>query len=180
MKNIVIVVDMQEGFTKHEQPNKLTERIINLLNRNIFDIVIATKFINERNSVYEKLFEWQELETEEEQTIPGEIIAHANYVIEKHIYNCVNTDFIQKLCQLNDGIYPEKIFVVGVDTDCCVLAIATALFENNIRPIILSNYVASNGGLHSHEAGLTCLCRLIGAKQITNIVPFSREDLENI
>jgi nicotinamidase-related amidase len=180
MKNIVIVVDMQRGFARYEQTVKLSEKIIKLLNREIFDIVIATKFINDKNSVYENMFGWRRLETGEEQTIPDEIMTHVDYVAEKYIYNCVNSSFIQKLCQLNDGNYPKKVFIIGADTDCCVMTIATALFENNIRPIVLTHYVDSNGGQKSHEAGLTCMRRLIGEKQLIDIEPISREDLENI
>ena len=46
MKNIVIVVDMQNGFTRYGQTKKLTERIIDLLDRNIIDSVVATRFFN--------------------------------------------------------------------------------------------------------------------------------------
>lgn len=45
--------------------------------------------------------------------------------------------------------------MVGVDTDCCVMMLATALFEYNIRPIVLTQYCASNGGTESHNAGIT-------------------------
>lgn len=180
MKNILIVVDMQKGFARYEQTIKLTEKITKLLDRDVFDAVIATKFLNDKNSMYEKMFGWTRLETEEERVIPDGIMKHVDYVDEKYIYNCVNPSFIQRLCQMNDGIYPEKIFIVGADTDCCVMTIATALFENNIRPIVLTNYVDSNGGPESHEAGLVCLRRLIGEKQLSNVDPTSAEDLENI
>lgn len=64
------------------------------------------------------------------------------------------------------GIFPEKLFVAGADTDCCVLKIAADLFENNIRPVVLTNYFDSNGGSESHLAGITCMKRLIGEKQL--------------
>jgi nicotinamidase-related amidase len=180
MKNILIVVDMQKGFIRDNQKKELTERIIELLDKKIFDAVIATKFLNAENSIYEKIFNWERLESEEEQEIPSRIIEHVDYVVDKYIYNCVNASFIQRICQINDGKYPEKVFVVGVDTDCCVLTIATSLFENNIRPIVLTHYVDSNGGTQSHEAGLLCMKRLIGEKQLSDVMPNSKTDLDNI
>ena len=45
MKNIVIVVDMQNGFMKNPQTRELSERTAQLLDRKIFDVVIATRFI---------------------------------------------------------------------------------------------------------------------------------------
>lgn len=180
MKNILIVVDMQEGFLCDEQTKHLKNCVVELLEKNIFDAVIATRFLNEKDSIYEKLFDWKQLEREEERSIPKDVMEHVDYVADKYIYNCVNTSFIQRLCQLNEGEYPEKVFVVGVDTDCCVLSIATALYENNIRPVVLTQYVDSTGGNKSHEAGLLCMERLIGEKQLSDVIPQSKEDLNKI
>ena len=58
MKNILLVVDMQKGFTSKERTAALTERVRQLLSDEVFDTVIATRFINAKNSVYEKLFGW--------------------------------------------------------------------------------------------------------------------------
>lgn len=179
MKNILIVVDMQEGFLRDAQTKQLKNHIVELLEKNIFDVVIATRFLNEKDSIYEKLFDWKQLEQEEERLISKDIMEHVDYVADKYIYNCVNASFIQRLCQLNEGVYPEKVFVVGVDTDCCVLTIATSLYENNIRPVVLTQYVGSTGGNKSHEAGLLCMKRLIGEKQLSDIIPQSKEDLNN-
>lgn len=180
MKNIIIVVDMQKGFGRHEQTKILTHKIEELLDKKIFDIVIATRFLNNSNSIYEKLFTWKHLESEEERAIAPGIQKHVNYIEDKYIYNCVNASFIQRLCQLNDGIYPEKVFVVGADTDCCVLTIATALFEYNIRPVVLTYYCASNGGLDSHMAGIKCMERLIGINQIISKQIIDKSDIKNI
>lgn len=180
MKNMVIVVDMQNGFSRYEQTKALEKRIVSILNRDIFDVVIATKFLNNDNSVYEKMLGWKRLKNDIERSLPDEILCHVDYVLEKYIYNCVNSNFIQRLCQLNDGEYPEKIFIMGADTDCCVLTIATTLFENNIRPIVLTHYCSSNGGLEQHQAGILCLKRLIGEKQLSDLDPKSKEELELI
>ena len=180
MKNIVIVVDMQNGFARYEQTKKLTERIIDLLDRNIFDSVVATRFLNDDNSIYEKLFDWHRLKTVEEQMINPQILKHADCIFDKYVYNCVTPTFIQKLCQLNDGVYPEKVFVVGVDTDCCVMTIATSLFENNIRPVVLTHYCDSNGGPDSHKAGLLCMKRLIGQGQMVDIEIMTKDNIKGI
>lgn len=98
MKNISIVVDMQEGFACCEQTKQLRNRVVELLERNIFDAVIATRFLNEKDSIYEKLFGWKHLEQDAERSISKEIMEHVNYVADKYIYNCVNASFIQRLC----------------------------------------------------------------------------------
>lgn len=167
-KNIIIIVDMQQGFTMSEQTAYLKEKIEELLERKIFDVVIATRFLNEDNSVFEQLHSWKRLKSEEERTLIQKVEECADCVEDKYLYTCVNPNFIQRLCQLNGGQYPEKVFLAGVDTDCCVLSIAIDLFENNIRPIVLIDYCASNGGMESHKAAIVCMKRLLGAKQIKN------------
>ena len=82
------------------------------------------------------------------------------------MYSCVNADFLQLLSQCSNGKYPEQVFIAGVDTDCCVLKTATDFFEHNIRPVVLTEYCYSNGGQQSHEAGILCMKRLIGEKQL--------------
>ena len=180
MKNILIIVDMQEGFLRSSQTKPLKTRVVDLLETRIFDAVIATRFLNEKDSIYERLFDWKKLVQEDERRIPNDIMDHVDYVADKYIYNSVNDSFIQRLCQLNGGVYPEKVFIVGVDTDCFVLATATALYEHNIRPIVLNQYVGSTGGDKSHEAGLLCLKRLIGEKQLSNIIPKNRSDIDEL
>lgn len=180
MKNIVIVVDVQKGFARYERTQKLTQRIERLLDQEVFDVVIATQFLNSKNSIYEKCFGWRHLIEEEERQLAPGVAKHVDYIAEKYVYTCVNANFIQRLCQLNDGEYPERVFLVGADTDCCVLTIATGLFEYNIRPIVLSAYCDSNGGLQSHQAGLECLKRLIGTDQIVDKELSDRSDLEGL
>ena len=69
MKNIAIVVDMQNGFARYEQTINLTEKISNLLKKNLFDYVVATRFLNADQSIYENLLDWKRLKTEGETHI---------------------------------------------------------------------------------------------------------------
>lgn len=165
-KKILIVVDVQTGFVKNLETKRVTRDIIKLLNDKNFDKVIATKFINLDNSPYEEYMNWDKLKDEPEINLIKEIESHADTIIPKSIYSCVNTVFIQMLKTLNSGQVPEEVFIVGMDTDCCVLKIATDLFEFGIRPIVLEKYCTSTGGIESHKAGIKCLERLIGKEQI--------------
>lgn len=180
MKNILILADVQNGFSRIPQTEKLAQSVRELLEREPFDVVIATQFINANDSIYEKLFGWHKLKTAEEIALSPGIQEHTTEVVEKSLYTCINPNFLQRLYQLNDGRLPERVFVAGVDTDCCVLKIATDLFENNIRPVVLTRYCHSNGGDASHEAGLLCLRRLIGQKQLCDKEIFSAEDLATL
>lgn len=75
---------------------------------------------------------------------------------------------------------PESLFICGIDTDCCVISTAVNLFEIGIRPIVLTQYCASNGGESSHQATLTCLGRLIGSHHLVNDCIEKISDVEKI
>lgn len=177
MKKILVIVDMQVGFINSAHTKEVADRTKGLLQMGLFDGVIMTRFINSDNSTYEKLLDWKEMKSGEAIDLVGNYREYADCVIDKSIYTCVNSDFLQKLCQLNGGNYPESVYIVGIDTDCCVLATALDLFEGNIRPIILADYCASSGGEAAHKAGLSCLKRLIGKNQLVYSTINSSDDL---
>lgn len=179
MKNILIIVDVQKGFLERIN-KKIVDNIEDLLQLNIFDYVIATKFKNTTNSSFEHILNWSDLKTDQEQQIDERLINYVNLVVDKNIYSCVNTNFIQQLISINNGKLPEQVYIAGLDTDCCVLTTAVNLFEYGIRPIVLTEYCNSTGGDLSHESGLICLKRLIGKKQLCNIKINNILDLEDI
>ena len=50
MKNIIILVDIQNGFVKTEYAEESFKRVEDLMKRELFDVVIATKYWNEEGS----------------------------------------------------------------------------------------------------------------------------------
>lgn len=176
MKKILIVVDMQKGFSRYEQTKKLASDIIELTNSGVFDAIIATKFINREGSLYTRILNWHRLiESPETDLING---LKYDIVRKKYVYTCVDSHFIATLRSINDGIKPTHVFIAGADTDCCVLKIATDLFEKGIWPIVLTDYCNSNGGPKSHEAGKLVLTRLIGKSCLVEGKLSSKEQLD--
>jgi nicotinamidase-related amidase len=60
----------------------------------------------------------------------------------------------------------ERVFLVGIDTDMCVLKLAMDFFDMGIEPIVLTDCCASTAGLQAHLAGLAVLSRNIGASRL--------------
>ncbi|WP_104761003.1 isochorismatase family protein [Helicobacter cetorum] len=176
MKKILLIIDMQKGFMRNETTLSLAQKINALLELDIFELVVASQFKNTTHSMYEKLFSWTNLKETKEQELAINK-DKIDFIEEKTIYNVINDSFMHKLCALNNGEYPKEIYLVGADTDCCVLVNAVSLFEKNVRPIVLSEYCFSNAGLESHLAGIKCLERLIGKKQIKNHLIKHKKDL---
>ena len=180
MKEILIVVDMQEGFSKLEEIRKLVVKIKELLTMRLFDVVIATKFANNDGSMFETLLSWTDMKDEADQRICAEIVPYIDITMKKQCYSAVNDELLRVLKENNNGYLPERVFLVGMDTDCCVLSTAISLFEVNIRPIVLEEYTGSTGGAEAHWAGLQCLRRIIGNRQICSKRGLNKESLEEI
>ena len=164
MKNVLVVIDLQVGFI-NDKTVKVVNNIRDLLNSGEYSAVIATKFTNMPGSSFDSFLGWKGMLDEEEKELLPFVEEYADCVISKCSYSCVNTNFIQSLVALCDGL-PDEVTLVGVDTDACVLATAIDLFEMGIRPIIIEDCVGSSGGDECHEAGMLLLKRSIGEEQI--------------
>ncbi len=177
MKKILLVVDVQKGFITTPAVNEIKNNIDGLIRSNVFDAVISTVYQNYQDSPIIRLMGWDKLQTKEEQQLIGEAHAQSDYVIKKNRYSAVNAHLIEVLKALGGGAPPECVFVVGVDTECCVLATATDLFELGVRPIVLSRYCGSSVGLASHKAGLLSMESLVGRCNLFDGVIASEADL---
>lgn len=179
MKDILIVIDMQDGFVIDYKAERLVGKIEALLDKRIFDAVIATKFINKSNSMFRKLLDWHALETQEDIALSGRIAYLCDREYEKDGYGIPpDGSFEALLCGLNDNDMPSRVFLCGLDTDACVLAMAMDLFERGVRPIVLADYCVSESGDEYHEAGLKCMESTIGARQIYRGEISSKADLD--
>lgn len=178
MKNILIVVDIQNGFNRYEQTHALADKIVKLTNSGFFDKIIATRFRNREGSQYTKFLNWHRLIDSPDIDLVNGI--NADEIVDKWVYTCITDDFMSLLKRLNDGEMPTHIFICGADTDCCVLKTATDIFEQGLMPIVLTEYCDSNAGPKSHEAGLLVMGRLIGKQCIVPDKITSKETLSRI
>ncbi len=180
MKNILIMVDVQNGFVKNSYSDAVLNRIVDLLSRNLFDSVIATKYVNEKGSIISRFMGWNALCTEQEQALRPEIAKFAHRVLEKDIYSSMTDEMYEALKEANDGTLPEYVFVLGFDTECCVAMTATELFESDIRPFVLTEYCGSHDGDVYHNAGLVSMEHLIGPDFLVSGRLKSPEDRDQV
>lgn len=171
MNSCLFIIDIQNGFIT-QNTSHIPPRVKSLLEQNIFDSVIFTRFINTPYSPYVKYLNWHELISPIQQKIVGEIEPFAQIIVDKTIYTACNQETLDLLNKNNI----QKVFICGIDTDSCVLKTAIDFFENNINPYVLAYYSASTGGDKFHQAGLLVLSQMIG---INNIVtePLDRVSL---
>ena len=164
MSNALVIVDVQNGFindfTKH-----IPKRILELIDRNQYSPILFTRFINNTpGGPYPRFMDWHACAEPPETEIVDEIasIASGNTTFDKHGYAGIPDelgDYLQEH-------HIERVTVVGIDTDMCVLKVAMDIFDLNIEPVVLIDCCASTSGLQSHLAGLAVLARNIGADQL--------------
>jgi nicotinamidase-related amidase len=163
MSDPLLVIDVQNGFindfTKH-----VVERIRSLIDSGDYGPVIFTRFINEPGSPFHKFVDWHDCETEPETSIVDDLQRYAreDLTFSKPGFAGISLELRAYLKE--HGF--ERVFLVGVDTDMCVLKIALDVFDLGIEPIVLTDCCASTAGLQSHLAGLAVLARNIGATQL--------------
>ncbi|MEM7346246.1 MAG: isochorismatase family cysteine hydrolase [Chloroflexota bacterium] len=162
MNPCLIVVDVQNGFITNRETRQVEARIKTLLAANLFETVIFTQFINAPNSPYRTLMNWHGLSTPETQALAESLQPFAEIVFQKDGYSSITQTVLDYL----KAQQIDVAFVLGIDTDCCVLQTAVDLFAQTIHPYVLAHYSASGGGIESHNAGLKVLERLIGRQNI--------------
>lgn len=157
----LIVVDVQNGFVS-SKTEMILPRLEQLMTDFSNELVIATQFINAEESGFTNIMHWERLKTAPETDVIPFVAEKAKEIVQKTTYSACN-EMVLKLLRDNNI---TEVYLAGIDTDCCVLATAIELFDQNIRPIVLTQYCASNGGKKSHNAAITVLERTIGKAQI--------------
>ena len=161
----LVIVDPQRGFFEPAVPDDLEGRLGKLLSRKLFRSVIATQFVSEPDSPFQRFAGWGGLHGTEQDICEG-IRPWLDAIIPKKGFSCATDPVMRTLQELNGGYLPNTIFLAGTDTEACVLASAMAFFEQGVRPVVLADYCASSGGMSVHEAGLLCLERAIGPRNV--------------
>lgn len=163
MSEALMIVDVQCGFI-NEFTHHIPQRIVKLIQRDKYEPIFFTRFINSPEGPYQKLLNWHNCDAEPETKIVAELedFAKPELTFSKPGLCGMPND----LCKYLSDRDLKRIFVVGIDTDMCVLKIAMDLFDIGIEPIVLTDCCASTAGLQAHLAGLAVLSRNIGAKRL--------------
>lgn len=166
--DLLLVIDVQNGFV-NDRSEHIVLPVADFLRRWVGTgrEVVLTKFINEKDSQWERLIHWTRLREAPEtdlhpaiaDVISGSKHAH---VFEKTTYSSVTYELEKVLKKMK----PNRVLICGIATDGCVLKSAVDLFEHGQTPFVLSDLCASHAGNEVHSAGLLLLGRFIGKDQI--------------
>lgn len=149
--NILLVIDLQKEFYKDKKEDKILSFIKN--NYSKFDKVIATVFINTEDSNFVKALDYKDCKHSNIESIEFD----GNYIILKKTYGLDIKELTSRGITKNDTIY-----VVGCDSDACIMATCFTLFDNEYDFRILSNYIYTTSSDFSNEDVLKILKRNFG------------------
>lgn len=146
MRKILLVIDLQPDFAVEPYYHNIINYIET--NKHNYDIIMATRFINYEDSPFiQKLgYDGAMTKTNLEFTYDS--------LFSKHSYEC------------GEGFYKhikdDEIFVVGCDTDACILAVCYEMFRLNMNFHVLADYCYSSGGEDFHNIALDLIERNFG------------------
>ena len=151
---------MQKGFIRDTNKH-LVEKINNYIKENSFDNIFFTVCVNNSASPFTNILKWYGGTTDQEQQIIVNVPNGAKIII-KDGYG-VSNDVIEMFHSM--GI--AEMEVCGTDTDACCLAVAFNLFDNGIRPIVLSDLCASSSkDTSAHTNALELMKRQFGKDNV--------------
>lgn len=163
MSEPLLIVDVQNSFI-NSFTHHIPQRIARLISRGEYAPLLFTRFINDTDGPYQRLLDWHSCDSEPETNIVPELesFAQTDFVFSKLGLCGIPDDLTEYLHR--QGI--KRVFIVGIDTDMCVLKIAMDIFDLGIEPVVLTDCCASTAGLQAHLAGLAVLSRNIGAQRL--------------
>ncbi|WP_415677741.1 isochorismatase family protein [Tsukamurella hominis] len=153
----IVVVDAQVAFLTAKVPADLPARIASFLDTQPAARCLATRYRNHPTAPCSTLMGWAGASSEDDTALHPLIAARVDTVIDKDTYSADLTGHLQP---------GGPVYLAGLDTDVCVQAIATALFDHGTDVHVVTDLCASSGGPSAHTAGLQVLRRIVGQSRL--------------
>lgn len=151
----VLAVDVQHAFLTAKAPADLPSRIAAFIDVLGPGQVVATRYVNTPKSPCRELMGWSGAESSPDTDLHRTVAERATRVLTKNTYGL--------------PAVPEfagRVYVLGLDTDVCVHAAATQLFDAGIDVVVVADLCGSAGGPDAHAAGLMALSRVVGKERV--------------
>tara|TARA_B100000686_G_scaffold354396_1_gene464418 strand:+ start:7085 stop:7582 length:498 start_codon:yes stop_codon:yes gene_type:complete len=161
MPDPLLIVDMQTVFLK--QSSHLIEAVQDLVAKWPEKDLYWLQYRNHPGSLFEKHLNWSDAIVSPDIDLiegPGQDKKHVHYGYgpPPELIAHIQANY-------------KRAYVCGMDTDACVFATMLRLWDNDIRPLLLTDYCASSGGGQFHDAALAIMQRQFGTDTLVKGVP---------
>lgn len=154
----LLIIDIQQGFMKNGA-EAVIDPIATLVESWPQDRLFYLRYRNYPGSLFARHLDWHEFMTSGQVDIVPKVYVEGAPVFEHYGYRPPDT-----LIEVLSGF--ETVGICGVDTDACVMAAVFALWDAEIRPVVLADYCMSSGGRSFHNAALDLMLRQFGTDGI--------------
>lgn len=151
----LLVIDVQYGFLKRGA-DAAVPLITELVESWPAEHLYYLRYRNFPGSSFTKHVDWHDCMTSDSANIVKEVYREGCKIFEHYGY-APPPEAISSLKKY------KTVGLCGLDTDACVMAATFALWDAEIRPVVLAQYCASSGGPPLHEAALGLMMRQFGA-----------------
>lgn len=151
---------MQNGFNTNLDTQEVEEKLSSI-NKNDYDMIIATKFVNTDDSMFVKQLDYHKMFDIEDTEFLSIVKELYDIQVPKNGY-----DGSDKIVSILNNTTVDTVYVIGFDTDGCVLSTALGLFDNGYKVKIIEELCASSGGEDVHQAALAVLERCLGRDNV--------------
>jgi len=160
MKNLLLIIDMQEGF-RYTESEAILPNLLKL-KKSFNGKIVFSKFVNNKNSLFEKQLNWIKFQNDEDKKIFSELQASDNIELDHDTY----TVFNEELKEFISKNKITKVYLCGIYTDVCIIKTAMDLFDNNIETFVVEDACNSLHGKKNHDSAIDSLKHILGKKQI--------------
>ncbi|MCK4800160.1 cysteine hydrolase [Candidatus Parcubacteria bacterium] len=160
MKNLLLIIDMQEGF-RHAESEIILPNLLKL-KKSFYGKIVFSKFVNNKNSLFEKQLSWIKFQNDEDRKLFSELQTSDNIELEHDTYTILNEE-LKKFINKNKI---TKVYLCGVYTDVCIIKTAMDLFDNDIETFVIKDACNSLHGRKNHDSAIDSLKHILGKKQI--------------
>ena len=151
---------MQNGFNSNLDTKSVEEKLSNI-DKNDYDMIIATKFVNDEDSMFVKQLNYHKMFDIKDTEFLSIVKELYDIQVPKNGY-----DGSKQVISVLKNTDIDTVYVIGFDTDGCVLTTALGLFDNGYEVKIIEELCASSGGKEIHQSALTILKRCIGKENV--------------
>lgn len=160
MEDLLIVIDMQEGF-KYRESKVIIPKLKKIINR-FNGIVVFSCFENIKGSKFERDLRWKKFQDKGAKKILSELRYPKAKVFRHDNYTVLNRALLRFI---EMGRF-KTVYLSGIYTDVCVIKAAMDAFDNNINVKVIANGCASLHGLNNHKYAIDSLGHIIGKNNV--------------
>ena len=160
MANLLLMIDMQEGF-RHTESETILPNLLKLKN-SFKGKIVFSKFINNKNSLFEKQLDWTKFQNKNDKKLFSELQTSNNIELEHDTYTVLNKELKEFISKNKIA----KVYLCGVYTDVCIIKTAMDLFDDEIETFVIEDACNSLHGKKNHDSAIDSLRHILGKKKI--------------